>query len=726
MSVNLEVKGTLAKLLATEDLIVEHKNVSTASFNVKSRVLTLPRWERASGTVFNLLIAHEVGHALFTPNEDWRNKTKAPMGFVNVTEDVRIENLMKSKFGGLPKTFFKGYQELNDKDFFGIEDEDISEMNIADRVNLHFKIGNFVSVPFTEAEQVVVDMCAASRTFEQALEAAEALYELHKKNEEDKMEEEEDMSASPDNNEEPAPAEEGEGQPDMGNQGELDVPQNSEGEGDGEGEDSKSDGTESTKDDVKESESGTGGDSAGDFNTEVKTMDNFSESIETLASKSTYDEPRYLDYPKVDLDSVVASNKDIHEYINASFAKSKRYFEENCPNTYQDIIQRAFGIHEDKYAKFKREIQSEVNYMVKEFECKKSAASYARATTARTGVLDCTKLHTYKYNEDLFRKVTTLPEGKNHGLVFVLDWSGSMCDILEGTMKQLLSLVMFCDKVNIPFDVYAFTNEWNDRQSDPEYTTPELDPDVFHISYEFSMMNILTSRVSRKVLQEQMENMFIIASSYSTRSFDIVPSRMSLSGTPLNEALISLREILPEFSARNGVEKSHVMILTDGEGSPLRYTRVTTDYRGEERVTATRGLNSSCYFRNRKTGSVRRLSDIFGDTTKILLQDLGDQFTGSTFTGFRILESRSNWFIRQATNYDETLNSKWRKERSIALTNFGYDKYYIVASSTLSEDAEFNVDEGASKAKIKSAFMKSLKGKKSNKKILGDFIGLIA
>ena len=61
--------------------------------------------------------------------------------------------------------------------------------------------------------------------------------------------------------------------------------------------------------------------------------------------------------------------------------------------------------------------------MVKEFECRKAADSYARATTSRTGILDCSKLHTYKYNEDLFKKVTTLADGKNHGLVFVLDWS---------------------------------------------------------------------------------------------------------------------------------------------------------------------------------------------------------------------------------------------------------------------------------------------------------------
>ena len=102
------------------------------------------------------------------------------------------------------------------------------------------------------------------------------------------------------------------------------------------------------------------------------------------------------------------------------------------------------------------------------------------------------------------------------------------------------------------------------------------------------------------------------------------------------------------------------------------------------------------------------------------------QFPESTFTGFRVLESRGGGFIRQATGYDEAIQAKWRKERSIALTNFGYHKYYIVSTGSLQESSEFSVAEDASKAKIKSAFAKSLKTKKTNKKILGDFIGLIA
>ena len=42
MSITQEIKSQLARLLATEDLIVEHRSVETASFNVHDRVLTLP------------------------------------------------------------------------------------------------------------------------------------------------------------------------------------------------------------------------------------------------------------------------------------------------------------------------------------------------------------------------------------------------------------------------------------------------------------------------------------------------------------------------------------------------------------------------------------------------------------------------------------------------------------------------------------------------------------
>ena len=67
--------------------------------------------------------------------------------FINVTEDVRIEKLMSCRYAGLSKTFYNGYKQLHESDFFCLEGDDITKMNLADRINLYYKIGNFIDVP---------------------------------------------------------------------------------------------------------------------------------------------------------------------------------------------------------------------------------------------------------------------------------------------------------------------------------------------------------------------------------------------------------------------------------------------------------------------------------------------------------------------------------------------------------------------------------------------------
>ena len=86
------------------------------------------------------LVGHEVGHALFTPDED-PPADSIPHQFVNVVEDARIEKLMKRKYMGLAKSFYKGYKELYDEDFFELDGEDITTFNLADRANLYFQGG---------------------------------------------------------------------------------------------------------------------------------------------------------------------------------------------------------------------------------------------------------------------------------------------------------------------------------------------------------------------------------------------------------------------------------------------------------------------------------------------------------------------------------------------------------------------------------------------------------
>jgi hypothetical protein len=187
------VKESLAKLLATENLIVEHRAVETAAFNVTDRVLTLPTWEHECNDVTDMFIAHEVGHALYTPdNDEWLEDLNQQ--FLNVTEDIRIEKLIKRRYEGLPKTFFKGYAALDIDEFFGLTGKDLSQLNLADKINLYYKIGNYRDIPFTTEEKAFLPKCDALETFKEAVELALEIQAYCK----DQFDKEQDNQETPD------------------------------------------------------------------------------------------------------------------------------------------------------------------------------------------------------------------------------------------------------------------------------------------------------------------------------------------------------------------------------------------------------------------------------------------------------------------------------------------------------------------------------------------------
>ena len=727
-----EIKSQLAKLLATEDLIVEHKPVETASFNVSSRILTLPVWD-ASENVYDMLVSHEVSHALYTPDIEWYKDRQINPSFVNIVEDARVEKLMKRRYAGISKTFFNGYQELSDKDFFGIELKDIDEMNLADKINLYFKIGNFVDIDFTVEEEIYRSQVEKAETFEDTLNAAEALFKYCQAKLEEKKEQEKlDMESA-----------EGDSIDDVDNNGSDTTDEQGSSEEEGE----LAQGVKPTEDEEgsTEEQSAPSGGSTGGL--EVETADSLEEAIKNLAQTNAR-ETVYWEIPQVDLKRIIISNETIHELCDTQFAEDEVRFEEMVKAQklkYPDFdYYRESSWNYDKtvdpdatFVKFKRSAQKEVNYLVKEFECKKSASAYARATTSRTGVLDTSRLHTYKYSEDLFKKVTVLPEGKNHGLVFILDWSGSMSNVMLDTVKQLYNLLWFCKKVQIPFEVYAFTHDYpnenrylEERSEQFAYTVKDglamFDPKV-------SLMNIFTSKVKGKELEKQMKNIWRIVNNFGyCRTKYQIPLGMSLSGTPLNDTLIALHQLIPDFKSKNKVEKVQCVILTDGESNHLSY-HVTVKRSWDDSLY--RGYNSipsNSYLRDRKTGrTYLHKGDYYHHTTQVLLRNLRDNFPDTNFIGIRILASRdANYFLRTYLEYQtdeiEKYMKIWRKQRAFAIKDIGYDTYFGLSSSALDNDTEFEVKEDATKSQIRSAFKKSLNGKKMNKKILGEFVELIA
>ena len=734
--VNYEVKGQLAKLLATEDLIIENRKVSTASFDVERRVLTLPMWEKASTTVYDLLVGHEVGHALYTPNENWMlDYPEVPQSFVNVFEDVRIEKLMKQKYPGLTKTFYTGYSQLAEQDFFGLEEHDEEDINLADRINIHYKIGNFTDISFESDEQQFVDRAFKTKTFQDVLELANDLTIFLKEQQQQQeslgelsFDEDGEMGSlmrAPQGGEltDKSPNSEGQGQPDV-----------------------KDMTNEELIDELERlSDSNDVGGVHG--NLEAVTDKTLQDNLENLNKKTIgeHREPEYVELPDLNMKTVVARNSEVHEYLNEHYSKSQKHFDQNSDTKPFDIYEKV----DSEYRLFRRAAQKEVNYLVKEFEMRKSADAYARATISKTGILDCTKLHSYKYNEDLFKKITTLPDGKNHGLIFVLDWSGSMATVLKDTVKQLFNLIWFCKKVQIPFKVFAFTNEWNSDQAwndgDYQYRRPVL-PDHHEyadgrikIDPQFAMVEFMSSDVKKKDIELQMINIWRLASSmmcyrnWHDTTYYQTPRRLTLSGTPLNEALVSLNQIIPEFQKSTGVQKVQCITLTDGEAHPLQYSKwFKSNHDSYDDYMGTRStMNGKVFIRDRKVGKTYSCKNDYHELTSALLEQLRGRFPDVNFIGIRVMDGReANSFIRKYMDWDfdkvQHIQAGWKKNKSLKLVDVGYHAYFGLSSSALNNDSDFTVKQDATKSQIKAAFKKSLSAKKMNKKVLGEFMEYIA
>lgn len=710
--INHEVKGNLAKLLATENLLIEHRTVPTASFDVVRRILTLPIWNMASATVYDLLVGHEVGHALYTSTKDWTSIVNVPKDYVNVVEDARIEKLMKRKFPGLARSFYNGYQELNDNDFFDIVDEDLAKFSLIDRINLHFKIGAYACIPFKGPENKFISMIEVAETFDQVLEICVLINEYVKENKQDTelVQNDESFSAQsygPASQDQSSTGQETEQKKDSFGS----TPENCPNETD------------------KLEDADIPANFGGGLNEEVsRTQRSFDHSTENLTdSRNTGREITYLELPTgIKLENIIVNHDDLEKYCTKYYSNIAAEREKYWGNIFQDS--------DAEFNRYKVSAQKEVNYLVKEFECRKSADAYARAGQSKTGTLDTSKLHTYKYADDIFKKINIIPDGKNHGLIFILDWSGSMRTSILDTVKQLLNLCWFCRKVQIPFEVYGFTYEWSPSNIPGDhidtsglienYTRKD---GALHIHNRFHLLNFLSSLTNSKTFDREAINLWRMAYSFKNTTSYSVPMGLDLSGTPLNESIICLHHIIPMFTKRENTQKVNVVILTDGEANNLPYDVTIRIGTGREYI-GVRTICGDCALRDRKTGNVYRS---FGhgynnSPTSILLENLKDNFPEVNLIGFRIL-SGSEFSSMYRSIYDkrsweiDDVMKKWRKEKSFEILESSYDSLYLISTSGISEDSQFEVSKNATNTEISKAFRSMLKSKTTNKKILSSF-----
>jgi hypothetical protein len=694
----LDSKSLLAKLMATENLIVEQRKVQTAMFDVKSRVLVIPQLDKnISGYLYDLFVGHEVGHALYTPLDGLMKArdAKIPQSVTNVVEDSRIERKIKNKYPGLRSSFVKAYKELLEKDFFGTQGVDLNTLPFLDRMNLFCKGGPAQGIDFSPFERKLIDMVESTETYDDVIRVSKLVADYSKEEQEAKRQQmlEEGVMDEDDYLDEEEYEDD--------NDGEFDYNDDFDGESGEEGDDeaeSGGDSEEESEDDTEDekSPSGTSGGHQGENDeTEIRSLtdENYKKNESKLFAKDD-DSYIYGNVPDVDLNQAILDYKKVFaEYKSAT----------------SHIPMRT-----EKFQKFRKETSKVVSYMVKEFELRKNADQMKRASVAKTGELNMNKVFSYKFNDDIFKKMTIVPNGKSHGLVMFLDWSGSMSGHLENTLKQLITLVMFCKKVNIPFEVYAFTSEAPDsyNKKDSKFGDIMMKP--------YKLLNIFSSRMSAiEFLYAANVMVEVSTARYSyCRLF-------SMGGTPLNEAVISAMKIVPEFQKKYKLQIVNTVFLTDGEGHRLSNVYAEKfEYDWNQRKTL--------ILRDPVTKHQEIVEDWSCQKNTAAYIKLLKARTNCNILGFYVLSGRefgraAYILLPKAADID-AMKVKFRKEKSLTITNAGFDEYYMLRSEGLDvdEETEFVVKENATTRGLVSAFSKYTKNRLNNRVVLNRFIGMIA
>lgn len=698
-------KDLLAKLLANENLTVLQEPVKTASFDVKNRVLRLPQWKDLSEDMLDLFIGHEVGHALYTTSAFWSDelkKIKHFQGYLNVLEDVRIEKLIKRKYPGLRKPFRIGYDELRDKDFFELKKQDINSMLLIDRINLFYKAGVKSGVKFSQEELEFVRRAEYTNTVDQVIQLAKEIYDFTKQELQDKLDE---MK-----NQDP-------------HDGEFE-----EDESDSADQDVFGDNDENVEEETTESYSyGTDSADAEDL-MESQTERALREKLEELADQSVVNV--YYKIPKKIRDSEIFN--DYKHVIKTLEADNQNWF-----SRYRS--EEAKQYKENFKTRFLNSSKKIINYMVKEFEMKKAADNYKRTMQSKSGSLNMSKLYQYKLNDDIFKRINIVPDGKNHGMVMLVDWSASMDQHIQETLHQVVNLSLFCKSAQIPYSVVALSTEYTVRRYDDEgmrVPRPERIVDIAEDEVnpygDLHMMELLSSKMTNKEFN-YVTSQLITGDIFKHVDFQ-------LGGTPLNEALVYMTKYLPEFQAKNNVQKLSFITLTDGEGATLmdkdNYSIKSRRVMGKDNQYYTK----KSFLHDEITKKNYPLQ--WGDTHTEALLDVIKNRVGCTVLGFYIFKyTQRNLSVAWHNNTNpekraaghfwtivEELKKKIRDNGYISLGGTNYDDLFLVPtkSLTIDDEVELNVTDDMSAAKIATQMKKMFGSKKKSRVLLNKFIERIA
>jgi len=682
-----EQKSQLAKLMATENLTVEHQKIQTARFDPQNRVLYLPIWQNMTGALYDLLCGHEVGHALYTPATGWHDavvdesKGKHYKTFLNVVEDARIEKKVKRKYPGLTKQFKDAYSELMKRDFFGLRNREINNMAFIERLNLYTKSQYTMNISFSAQEEVLVKKVQECETWEDVVRVTDEVYGYSKDEQYEMMffdeygnedygydgnEFEGDSSVKSKSGDSGDESEESDEENDGDGNGEKTDKQSkskSESESDGQGESVKGEenDNESSYDRYKDSAPVT----RDMFNPRCETDQNY-RANEVLLLDEMCKEYVYLSYPKPILENIITPAKRVQELLT-------KYYQHEVTDRHLTNETIKSWVNE-----FKNKNDRYIGLLAKEFEMRKAAKAFSKSKLSDTGDIDINKLASYRFDDNIFRKVMLTPKGKSHGLILLLDKSGSMSDNMAGSIEQILVLAMFCRKVNIPFVVYGFGNSSDSRCQDLGLNTAEQRV-IFHKArpacFESKIKTIdlgvvylreyINNKMTNVEFNAALRNMILLKKSFEggrwSGSYCGRPGSENLSNTPLTQAIIATTEVMKTFKATNNLDMTSLVIVHDGDSDWTNYYHVEADFIDKDSkpikklsVTSIDPYSTNVIFRDSKNHfeqKVLPVKDRRPEEMMYLALDYFKKVTGSKVFGFFLVPNSRPSLVRRTISH---------------------------------------------------------------------------
>lgn len=587
----------LSKLLAQENVTLVRGSFHTASFDLVERVVRIPIFNGMSEIEELLMTFHEIGHALETTQEYIAAIKKRGGQFGDILNICEDVRIEKKV-----KTRYPGSRSVFYHGYKELAQKKFfgnlkGTFGFVDRINLHAKVGHVQEFFFDEEEQKLVDLIESATNQEETILAAEAVASF--------------LNTKKQKKEEEAKAE-------------IKKPGKPAGDG--------SNPTNGDDSDSKESGNHPGA-GAGESE-EIKTISKFQQELSHFISKENV----------VFLDHGVSSSVKFLPFVS-SYNK----------------IHDKFANNEPEVTKLRERVRRAAGFLNKQFMMKKAATSHKKNLESKSGRLDGAKLYAYKTSKDLFQKYQVKFDEKNHGMVILLDASGSMSSTINDCLEEIYVLISFCDMASIPFRVVAYTTQ--------SYETT----DALYQNKEFF---IRKPTVNWNPLQGDPLLLVELANSKSTfrqnetviQHLCITPSMryfFQLGSTPTAEACVVLREYTKNFQREERNEKTTCVVITDGgPNSSIQRSNSKNIYRGE----------------NGKTYEISNTVDYI----ETVLTELKLNIQGSTVLGFFLMEREINAAAKSVikTLYPKSVVISSGDASFSEFSNPGYDSLMAIRAKS--------------------------------------------